>query len=72
MLEFTSLWVELGHDSDPEARNTEILKILSSHTRARAHVQSQTHTHAACWICPNELENWSLESHLSEQSEMRL
>lgn len=38
MIEFASLWGELGHDSDPGARNTETLKSYS--TYAHAHSQN--------------------------------
>ena len=67
-LRFTSLWVGLGDDSHPEARKCRNSQIL-------------LHTHVLVlllpllplrWLCLNELENWSLESHLSRQSEMRL
>lgn len=66
-LRFTSLWVGLRDDSHPEARKCRNSQIL-------------LHTHVLVlllplllrWLCLNELENWSLESHLSKQSEMRL
>lgn len=62
-----SLWGELGHESDREARNTVC-------TRTRTVSASNTHTHilSSCWLRLNELEDWSPESHLSEQSKMRL
>lgn len=58
--------------------NSQIL--LLTHTRTYSPIlrnthpntHLHTHIHAACWIYPNELENWSLENHLNEQSEMRL
>lgn len=70
---------KLGHDSDPEARNTESFNSKNTHrytfTVASYEYKPKctlAHIHAACWLCLNELENWSLENHLSEQSEMRL
>lgn len=66
-LRFTSLWVELGDDSHPEARKCRNSQILL-HT----HVLMLLLLLLLRWLCLNELENWSLESHLSKQSEMRL
>lgn len=49
----------------------EIQKYLNLTLHMHMHIP-RTHTCSSCRLCLNELENWSLESHLSEQSEMRL